>query len=240
MPAPRIQILPDHSEQFVQTFAPKPDPVQEEMTTVADARGDRFPGEGSFPTVGQTVGGWLYQQARQSGIDRVFEFGSGFGYSAYWLARALTADGEIVLTERDRDELGLAREFMERGEFQATIQFEHGDAQSIFEQSTGDYDLVMLDHKNDEYPAAFDAVADRLSDGGLLVADNVMTAAIIETETLLAGLQDGELSDEANVHTQGVYEYLQTVRSDQRFATRLVPIGGGLAVSRLESGATEK
>lgn len=239
MPAPRIQILPDHSAQFVQTFAPKPDPVQKEMTTVAAERGDRFPGEGSFPTVGQPVGGWLYQQATQSEINRVFEFGSGFGYSAYWLARALTVDGELVLTERDQDELDLAREFMERGEFQATIQFEHGDAQSIFEQTTGDFDLVLLDHKNDEYPSAFDTVSERLSDGGLLVADNVMTAAIIETETLLAGLQDGQLSDEANAHTRGVYQYLQAVRSDQRFATRLVPIGGGLAVSRLKPG-TEK
>ncbi|WP_070365397.1 O-methyltransferase [Halodesulfurarchaeum formicicum] len=232
MAAPRIQILPTHSEQFVQTFAPEPDAVQEEMTALAEERGDRFPGEASFPTVGHTVGGWLHQLASRPGIDRVFEFGSGFGYSAYWLARALDGSGELVLTERDQDELDLAREFMERGEFRASIRFEQGDARSIFERTTGDFDLVLLDHKNDEYPAAFETVADRLSTGGLLVADNVMTAAIIETEPLLAGLQNGTLSADTNAHTRGVFEFLQAVRTEPRFQTQLLPIGGGVAVSR--------
>jgi predicted O-methyltransferase YrrM len=34
--------------------------------------------------------------ARAVDARRVFEFGSGFGYPAYWFARALPADGEVV------------------------------------------------------------------------------------------------------------------------------------------------
>jgi len=236
MTAPRIDVCPDHSAQFVQTIAPEPDAVQEEMATEAESRGYRFPGEGSFPTVGPTVGAWLYQLASRPDVKRVFEFGSGFGYSAYWIARALPERGKLVLTERDEDELALAREFMERGQFPATIQYEQGDALSIFEETTRTFDLVLLDHENDAYPAALERVRGRLSPGGVIVADNVMTAAIIQTEQLLAGLQKGAI-DDVNAHTMGVYEYLQTVRSDPAFRTQLVPIGGGLAVSHYEPAA---
>lgn len=83
MTAPRIETRPDHTEQFVQTVAPEPDAIHAEMTTEAEARGDRFPGEGSVPTVGPTVGAWLSQMAVRPGINRIFEFGSGFGYSVY-------------------------------------------------------------------------------------------------------------------------------------------------------------
>ena len=232
MTAPRIDVCPDHSAQFVQAVAPEPDGVQEEMAAEAEARGDRFPGEGSFPTVGPTVGAWLYHLASRPDVERVFEFGSGFGYSAYWLARGLSARGHLVLTERDGDELALARDFMERGGFSATIQYEQGDALSTFQETNGPFDLVVLDHKNDAYPAALERVRGRLSPGGILVADNVMTAAIIQTEQLLAGLQSGELGA-GNPHTRGEYEYLQAVRSDPAIHTQLVPIGGGLAVSHV-------
>lgn len=230
MTGPRIQILPDHAASFVRTMAPDPDDIQAAMAAEADERGDRFPGEGSFPTVGPTVGAWLYQLARRPGVQRVFEFGSGFGYSAAWIARGLGGDGELILTERDADELALAREFLESGGYSPTIRYELGDAQSVFEGTSGEFDLVILDHENDAYPAALEVVPDRLAPQGVLVADNVMTAAIVQTERLLAGLQTGEL-EEANAHTRGIFEYLQAVRSDPAFTTHLVPIGGGVAVS---------
>lgn len=233
MTTPRIDVCSDHSAQFVQTIAPEQDSVQDEMSAEAASRGDRFPGEGSFPTVGPTVGAWLYQMATRPSIDRIFEFGSGFGYSAYWMARALSDGSELVLTERDQDELALAQEFLERGEFPATIRYEQGEALPIFEDTSGKFDLVLLDHKNDEYPEAIDALPERLSTGGFVLADNVMTAAIIQTERLLAGLQEEPIGD-VNPHTKGVYDYLKALRADPAFATQLLPIGGGLAVSQYD------
>ncbi|MFW6376811.1 MAG: O-methyltransferase [archaeon] len=226
-----IDILPAHSESFVRALGPQPDAVVEEMEALAAERGDRFPGEEAFPTVGPAVGAWLQLLAELTGAERVFEFGSGFGYSAYWLARGL-GDGEIVLTEVDRDELDLAREFLARGDFEATIHFEHGDALEIVDAYDGPFDLVVLDHKNDAYPAAFEAVRGKLAPGGVLVADNVMTAAIIQTEALLSGLESGELPPGTNDHTRGVYEYLTAVRDDPAVTTGVLPVGGGVAVSR--------
>src|SRR6056297_372430 len=111
--------LPAVTEQFARTLAPASDAVIEEMDAKADREG--------FPTVGPAVGGWLRLVARMVDADRVFEFGSGFGYSAYWMAPAVSDDGQIVLTEFDEDELDQARTYFERGGYADRAAFESGD-----------------------------------------------------------------------------------------------------------------
>jgi len=43
----------------------------------------------NFPIVNRLVGIFLETQARMINAKRVFEFGSGYGYSAYWFAKAV-------------------------------------------------------------------------------------------------------------------------------------------------------
>jgi hypothetical protein len=47
------------------------------------------------------VGVTLEVAARSIGARRVMELGSGFGYSAYWFARAVGPDGEVRCTDGD-------------------------------------------------------------------------------------------------------------------------------------------
>src|SRR3712207_2343853 len=44
-------------------------------------------GERGFPIVGRNVGVTLWMLAASVRARRIFELGSGFGYSAYWFAR---------------------------------------------------------------------------------------------------------------------------------------------------------
>ncbi|MDD1607003.1 MAG: O-methyltransferase, partial [Methylococcaceae bacterium] len=46
----------------------------------------------NFPIVGRLVGVFLETMAKTINAKRVFEFGSGYGYSAYWFAKAV---GEV-------------------------------------------------------------------------------------------------------------------------------------------------
>ena len=86
-------IVPEASARFARLLGPDTDEIIDEMDEKAEAEG--------FPTVGPAVGGWLRLVARMVDADRVFEFGSGFGYSAYWMAPAVPDNGQIVLTEID-------------------------------------------------------------------------------------------------------------------------------------------
>lgn len=215
-------IVPAATAEFARALGPEPDDVIEEMDAQADAEG--------FPTVGPAVGGWLQLLAGTVDAARVFEFGSGFGYSAYWFARALPADGEIVLTEVDEDELDQAREYMARGGFDEVARFELGDAIETVEEYDGPFDVVLIDNEKHRYREAFEAVREQVPVGGLVVTDNAMTAGVVDFDALRA-LVAGE-DVEANEHTTGVYEYLDRVGDDPAFETGLLPLGEGVAVSR--------
>src|SRR5690554_799264 len=69
------------------------DPVLVDMEAYADRHG--------FPIVGRATGRFLELAARAVGARRVMELGSGYGYSAYWFARAVGPDGEVVCTDGD-------------------------------------------------------------------------------------------------------------------------------------------
>jgi len=57
------------------------DPILAEMHALAAER--------NFPIIGPEVGRFLSQLVHLMGARRIFELGSGFGYSALWFGRAL-------------------------------------------------------------------------------------------------------------------------------------------------------
>jgi len=215
-------VLTDDIARFVRATTPTPDAVLEEMEADALERG--------FPYVGPEVGAALRLCARMVNATRVFEFGSGYGYSAYWFAGSLSVGDELVLTEVDRDELDRAREYMARGDFDAEIHYEHGDALEIFDVYDGPFDVVLLDHENHRYPEAFDMVRDELSSGGVVVADNVVSAGNVDFGSVLATVE-GDDPGPLDENTRGIAEYLDVVQSAPDFETSVLPLGEGLAVS---------
>ena len=215
-------VLTDDIARFVRAVGPDPDETLLEMDEYATAEG--------FPHVGPEVGAFLRFVARLNGAERIFEFGSGYGYSAYWFADALPDDGEIVLTEVDEDELELAREYMAAGGYDGIARYENGDAMATIDRYDGPFDVVLIDHEKDRYADAFEAVSSKIPVGGVVIADNAITAGIIDFDDLLAWAEDSPV-DETNDHTQGIIDYLETVRADPAFEAGVLPLGEGIAVS---------
>lgn len=190
--------------------------------------------EESFPTVGPEVGAWLELLARATDTQRVFEFGSGYGYSAYWFARGLPEDGEVVLTEIDAEELELAREYLAEGGFADQASFEHGDAIEIVEHYDGPFDIVLIDNEKHRYVEAFEAVREKLRPGSLVIADNAVTAGTVVNREEVVGLVSGEDVPDATEGSRGIAAYLQHVTDEESLQTVLLPLGEGLAVSLVE------
>jgi predicted O-methyltransferase YrrM len=213
----------DDVSRFVEATAPEPDALASEM--------DAYAAEQGFPHVGPAVGGTLRLLARMVDAERVFEFGSGFGYSAYWWAQAVPDDGEVVLTEFDADELDDAREFMTRAGYDDLARYEHGDAMDAIERYDGPFDAVLIDHQKERYADAFHAVRGKVPPGGVVVADNAVTAGIVDFDALLAHFADDATLEDESDATHGIAEYLHTVRDDEAFETVVLPLGEGIAVS---------
>lgn len=215
-------VLADDLARFVRAMASEPDDPYDELAEINRER--------DFPTVGPEVGAALRVLARTTGAERVFEFGSGLGYSAFWIAPALPADGEIVLTDFDADNLDVAREYLDRAGYADLAHFEVGDAMETYEDYDGPFDLVLVDNHEDEYVETFEAVRDDVPVGGLVCADNVMGGPAVDRAAVIAALE-GEADVDADDSTQAVIEYFEHVRDDPEFDTCLLPVGEGLVVS---------
>ncbi|MFB6120205.1 MAG: O-methyltransferase [Halobacteriaceae archaeon] len=195
------------------------EPLLDEMTAHGRER--------NFPIVGPNAGRLLRILARTGGAERVFEFGSGFGYSAAWFAGALPDDGEIVLTDYDEDNLASAQGFLRQGGYDGIARYEVGDAIETFRAAEGEFDVVLVDLEKTKYVEAFELAREQVSDGGLVVADNMLDGPMSAGE--IADALDG--ADPGNEHASGIAAYIERVRDDPDFDTSLVPLGEGLAVS---------
>ena len=216
-------LVPEDVTKFAETVGPDADDVVREMERHAEER--------DFPIVGRAVGGWLAFLTRVVNARRVFEFGSGFGYSAYWFAKALPPGSEVILTEIDSDELALARQFLEAGGLADRATFEEGDAVEIVSNYQEPFDIVLIDNEKDRYVEAFEAVREEVASGGVVLADNAMRAhPVVDFDDLRDLLAGGDPAD-ASEGTRGVAAYLERVRADPDFETRLLPLGSGVAVS---------
>lgn len=220
---PLNTVLTEDVARFVRAMTPKTDAVLEEMTSDDVADG--------FPIVGPEVGATLRLLARLADTRRAFEFGSGRGYSAYWFAPAVPADGEMVLTDFEEANLEKARAYFERGGYADRARFEAGDALETYRSLDGPWDFVLVDNLETEYVETFELVREDVPAGGVVCADNVMTGPAVEEDLALAALEGDPDWDAMDENTRGVVEYLQLVRDDEDFETTLLPVGEGLAVS---------
>ena len=223
-------ILPGEVEQLAGLIGPEPDEIIESMEDHADREG--------FPTVGPEVGAWLSVLARTTSAERIFEFGSGFGYSAYWFARGMADRGELVLTEIDEDELNQARDYFEQAGIADRAYFEYGDAIEIVEEYDGPFDIVLIDNEKQRYRDALETVESKLRPGSLVLTDNAITAGVIDREDVVA-LLAGESVDTATEASRGIAEYLDYVRDHDDFETALLPAGEGVSVS-VATGESEQ
>jgi predicted O-methyltransferase YrrM len=176
-----------------------------------------------FPIIGPLVGGLCEILARCIGARRVFEMGSGFGYSTWWFARAVGDGGEVVHTDADARLTAEASQWLSQAGLAGRVRFETGDALDILRavrpSGGGPFDVVFIDVDKGDYPECWRLARDRVRRGGLIIADN----------TLWQGkVADGRVRDE---WTQAVREYARLATADDAFLTRIVPLRDGVAVS---------
>jgi predicted O-methyltransferase YrrM len=177
-----------------------------EMEAEAERRG--------FPAVGRTVGVTLELLARSVGARRVFELGSGFGYSAYWFARAVGEEGEVHATENDPENVGAGQAWLDRAGLGNRVTWHTGDALAAFAEARGEFDVVFVDIDKRQYPDAWRAASGRVRVGGLYVADNALGTGSTDV------LRDDETAGFIRDHNA-------SVAGDERFVSAIVPTREG-------------
>jgi caffeoyl-CoA O-methyltransferase len=172
-----------------------------------------------FPIVGRATGRYLELVARAVGARRVMELGSGYGYSAYWFARAVGPDGNVVCTDGDPENAKLAEGYLRAAAIWDRVRYRVGDALEGFAAESGDFDVVYCDVDKLGYPDCWRAARDRIRVGGLWLCDNTIWSGHVATGTDREGLPGW---------TAAIREHNQLVAEDDRYVGSIVPIRDGV------------
>jgi predicted O-methyltransferase YrrM len=171
-----------------------------------------------FPIIGRLCGVWLELLARSVGARRVFELGSGFGYSAYWFARATGPGGEVHGTDGDPAHEAQALGYLGRAGLGERIRWHVGDALESLAIVGGEFDVVFCDIDKTSYPDAWRAARERIRIGGLYLCDNTI------------GFGGGTVFDEGE-SPAAIREHNRLIAEDERYESTILPTREGVMVA---------
>lgn len=177
--------------------------------------------ETGFPIIGPAVGQLCYLIARMIGARRIFELGSGFGYSTAWFARAVRENGGGVVHHVVWDE-GLsteAREHLAALGLDDLVEYHVAEAVGELRDAEGPFDLIFNDIDKEGYPASIPVIHEKLRPGGVLIVDNM--------------LWHGRIFDPADDSpaTAGIREAARMIQEEPGWIASLVPIRDGVLVA---------
>lgn len=175
--------------------------------------------EKDFPIIGPQCGRRLMILAMAIGATRVFEMGSGYGYSTVWFCHAVGADGEVVHTDGDSQNTARAKEYLSKAGFESRTRFLTGDAIGLLEAEEGPFDVVLIDIDKQDYPKALAVAVPKLRVGGLILTHNTKW---------FGKAADPSVTDEA---TLGIRQYNVDSFAHPELATYIDPADDGLGVS---------
>lgn len=210
--SPLLDIVHPDVSRYIASLSTETDPHVIRMAMYAKEHG--------VPRLDLEAGHWIELLTRMVGGRRVFEFGSAFGFSTYFLARAVGPQGEVHGSEVKHELLAHHAELFAAHPYRDRITIHEGDGLEILASLPGSFDVVFIDMDKVGYPAALRAAVERVRVGGLVLADNVLWSG----RTAL----DPDPSDES---TNALREFNRMVHADPRLRTAILPASDGLSVS---------
>ena len=155
---------------------------------------------------------------------RILELGTAVGYSAILISECLDEDGKITTIENYEKRIPIARNNFKRAGKEEQITLIEGDALEVMKTLEGPYDFIFMDAAKGQYIHYMPEAVRLLSDGGILMSDNV--------------LQDGDIIESRfaverrnrTIHSR-MRDYLYELKHSDVLETSIIPLGDGVALS---------
>jgi predicted O-methyltransferase YrrM len=174
-----------------------------------------------FPIIGPLLGHLCYQITRMISARRVFELGSGFGYSTAWFARGVQENGGGVVHHAVWDEAmsRSARTDLDEMGYDGIVEYHIGEAIDMLHNQAGPFDLVFNDIDKRAYPESLPVIEAKLRPGGVLIVDNM--------------LWSGRIFDpaDASPDTNGVREMTRLLTTSKNWTTSVLPVRDGIILA---------
>ena len=149
----------------------------------------------------------------------ILEIGTYTGYSALCLAKGLKPGGKLHTIEINDELQPFIETTVRKAGLQETIILHTGDARKIIPSLKEKFDLVFVDGDKEQYLEYYKAVFGKTLTGGYILADNVLWSGKV-----LAPSKDKE--------TNGIIEFNEFVKNDDRVDKMIIPFRDGLMLIR--------
>jgi caffeoyl-CoA O-methyltransferase len=163
-------IVPESIERYAEEHTTSPDPLLAELE--AETRATL-----ALPEMlaGPVQGRFLELLVHACGAQRVLEIGTYSGYSALSMAAGLAPGGRIDTCEIDEQRAEVARRYIARSPHADRITVHLGPAIETIARLEGEFDFVFIDADKTGYIDYYEAALPRLSERGLIAADNTLS-----------------------------------------------------------------
>ncbi|WP_194974195.1 O-methyltransferase [Aquiflexum lacus] len=152
----------------------------------------------------------------------ILEIGTFTGYSGICMARGLGENGRLITLDINEELEDMVREFFETSGLASKIDYRIGNAMDIIPKIDEKFDMVFIDADKANYINYYNLVVEKMNQGGIILADNVLWSGKVISE-------EGEKIDK---DTQIILDYNKMVQNDPRVENVLLPIRDGLMLAR--------
>lgn len=163
---------------------------------------------------------------------RILEVGCAVGFSALLMSEYGEPDCHITTIENYEKRIAKAKENFRRAGREDRITLIAGDAADILPTLSGSYEMIFMDAAKGQYLSFLPEVMRLLPPGGLLISDNVLQEGDILESRYAVRRRD------RTIHSR-MREYLYQITHDERLETVILPVGDGVAASKMRDSAEE-
>lgn len=147
------------------------------------------------------------------------EIGTFTGYAAICIANGLPKGGQLHTIEVNEELVYFINKYIKKAKLEEKITSYIGDAAAVVPTLPYPFDFVFIDAGKKDYATHFDLVIDKVSEGGIILADNVLWSGKVAEKKL----------DKA---TRNLHDFNEKIQNDDRVENVLLPIRDGLMVIR--------
>lgn len=189
---------------------------------------ERYAEANNVPIIEKESIEFINKYIKLNDCKKVLEIGTAIGYSAIMMAKD-KEDLEIITIEKDDKRYREALKNIKACELDKRIEVVFNDAlETNF--SGYKFDMIFIDASKGQYIKYFDKFKYYLSDGGVIITDNLKFHGLVENKDMIESKNVQGIVDK-------IEKYIDYLKENDEFVTKFFDVGDGLSVSYRNNNA---
>ena len=176
----------------------------------------------AVPIIQDESSDFICNYIKEHNVKNVLEIGTAIGYSAIRFAQ-VREDVKVTTIELDIDRFIVAQENIKKFNLTDRITAINDDA--LTHELEGKFDLIFIDAAKAQYIKFFEKYKENLSEGGVIISDNLSFHGMVEDLSLTHNYSTKKL-------VKKIIKYITFLKENTEFDTEFFKCGDGISVSK--------